>query len=62
MGEDQRREGDDPVATESTQTGSVRRRVTRHLRSLLIPGILGLGACKNPVVSDPVPPPFPALR
>ena len=57
MGQDERREGRDAVATEPAQAGPVRRRVARHLRSLLVPGILGLGACENPLVNDPVPPP-----
>lgn len=45
---------------ENQGPSDVRRRVTHHLRKLLIPGVMGLGACKNPdtpVVCDPMPPP-----
>lgn len=43
--------------------GDVRKRVIRHMRKLLIPGVLGLGACKSSdpgVVCDPMPPPATA--
>ncbi len=53
----------DDQAREDQQPSPVRRRVTRHLRNLLIPGVMGLGACKNadtPVVCDPMPPPADA--
>lgn len=38
----------------------VRARVKRHLKHLLIPGLMGLGACKSSggdVVCDPLPAP-----
>ena len=43
----------------SSQDSSVRRRVRRHLKHLLIPGLLSVGACKsrNDVVCDPLPAP-----
>lgn len=39
---------------------AVRERVVRHLRGLLVPGAIGLSACKSstpPVVCDPMPEP-----
>jgi hypothetical protein len=43
---------------------AVRGRVARHLKHLLIPGVIGLGACKGtdqtPVVCDPMPAPMDA--
>ena len=55
MAHDERDEGQD----EQTTAETVRRRVVRHLRSLLIPAsVIGLGACKeHSVVCDPMPPP-----
>ena len=46
----------------SSPDNSVRRRVQRHLKHLLIPGLLSVGACKsrNEVVCDPLPPPIEA--
>ena len=45
-------------------SSQVRSRVLGHLRRLLIPGVMGLGACKGtepaPVVCDPMPPPADA--
>jgi hypothetical protein len=42
----------------------VRSRVERHLKRLLIPGVMTLGACKpskvDSVVCDPMPPPIDA--
>lgn len=46
-----------------SEPSEVRNRVTRHLRKLLIPGVIGLGACKSSdpgVVCDPMPPPATA--
>lgn len=51
---------DDGSSKPGEKGGDVRKRVTRHLRKLLIPGVLGLGACKSSdpgVVCDPMPPP-----
>jgi hypothetical protein len=42
---------------------AVRRRVEKHLKKLLIPGVMGIGACKStepPVVCDPMPAPADA--
>lgn len=38
-------------------TGAVRQRVIKHLRSVLVPGAIGLTACKSSVVCDPMPTP-----
>jgi hypothetical protein len=38
-------------------SGAVRQRVVKHLRGLLVPGAIGLSACKSQVVCDPMPPP-----
>jgi|WetSurMetagenome_2_1015567.scaffolds.fasta_scaffold898735_2 hypothetical protein len=44
------------------RTGKVRSRVARHLKALLIPGVMGMGACnkcgETSVVCDPMPPPM----
>jgi hypothetical protein len=46
------------------EPGAVRGRVERHLKRLLIPGVMSLGACKatkvDSVVCDPMPPPVDA--
>lgn len=43
------------------ERGSVRSRVTRHMTRLLVPSVIGLGACNNnTVVCDPLPPPMDA--
>jgi hypothetical protein len=46
------------------EPGAVRSRVERHLKRLLIPSVMGLGACKatkvDSVVCDPMPPPVDA--
>ncbi|HQP36303.1 MAG TPA: hypothetical protein PLI95_14035 [Polyangiaceae bacterium] len=47
----------------ASEPSEVRNRVKRHLRKLLIPGVIGLGACKSSdpgVVCDPMPPPATA--
>ena len=44
------------------KSGKVRSRVARHLQKLLIPGVMGMGACnkcgETSVVCDPMPPPM----
>jgi hypothetical protein len=49
------------VKTRPADKSPVRQRVARHLKRLLIPGVMGLGACKGtestPVVCDPMPAP-----
>jgi hypothetical protein len=57
MGQDERDE--DGKSQALVSAGTVRGRVIRHLRGLLLPGVLGLGACKetSSVVCDPMPPP-----
>ena len=58
MGEDDQHQD---RKAEATGTGTtVRRRVLLHLRSLLLPGAVGLAACKSSVVCDPMPPPSDA--
>jgi hypothetical protein len=50
--------------SKKVQPSAVRGRVERHLKRLLIPGVMGLGACKatkvDSVVCDPMPPPVDA--
>jgi hypothetical protein len=57
-----KREDNHPAQPRKDSRGKVRSRVARHLKTLLIPGVMGMGACnkggESPVVCDPMPPPM----